>query len=57
MVVGAGLLAPPLPRINSWKDEMGARMEGVADAALLDSEDFKWFTKGDKGISTDMVKG
>uniref|UniRef100_A0A0E0GAH7 Uncharacterized protein n=1 Tax=Oryza nivara TaxID=4536 RepID=A0A0E0GAH7_ORYNI len=38
MVVGAGLLAPPLPGINSWKDEMGARMEGVADAALLDSE-------------------
>uniref|UniRef100_A0A0D9YVR3 Uncharacterized protein n=1 Tax=Oryza glumipatula TaxID=40148 RepID=A0A0D9YVR3_9ORYZ len=37
-VVGAGLLAPPLPSINSWKDEMGARMEGVADAALLDSE-------------------
>uniref|UniRef100_A0A0D3FMA7 DUF834 domain-containing protein n=1 Tax=Oryza barthii TaxID=65489 RepID=A0A0D3FMA7_9ORYZ len=37
-VVGAGLLPPPLPSINLWKDEMGARMEGVAVEALLDGE-------------------
>ncbi|EEE59665.1 hypothetical protein OsJ_12067 [Oryza sativa Japonica Group] len=37
-VVGAGLLPPPLPSINLWKDEIGARMEGVAVEALLDGE-------------------